>query len=706
MELCVPPPRPPLPNKVLQPWVDGWRYHRLPGIPRGCAAGTADEQPVAEGASKPRSGTPWPRAIGMVRASQDVEGSRINPTLQDTEQVTNRKTHDTGDGCCAAASVIKAGGKATDPVRGDKDVLCGGRRKSHESVVFNKASPQKGDAVEMRLGKRPPPERLNGEAKEDNEGRARGALDGNGGTFLLHSRSGSCFSPKPQASDGAGIDPAHPRTGTNRQPESPERPRQEAVLDQTTARSTAMMTAKPAASELPTPDAARCSIGDGQSEQKATAVDPHPEIEPAYTSPKLLTADSFQAVSTTLSPSLSHTPVKGLDPSNSNMTNFADHIGRLGCEPHSCERHGLAACTLRRTCALGSLGSSEADGEGTAGPPSAGTAPIIGGTLTPVSVGTMSGNVSRTAGRRSTSRLADAVQPSPENRIGDDQTYFTHNADNIQNKQKLKTAFLQTTAGKGAAAGVEPGDPCDRHLLLDCILCKMLTPTAYGGGVSPTVLGRSTSLPALGATSQRGGGMKDESATAAAATIAKGTRDRRSTTPGLSVNRCERHDLLGCFLCGLGAANSTTTGGELLKQYFRANEMATFSSSQRLVLPPPVLHDVRPGTGGTPPSRGFVGQNSKTSTAATLGFELAPWEECFPAVGKYSFCSSDQPSSHSDGMKTRISTSKSTKNGLTVAGRINQVREIPDGTNRAGDQGECIAGTRARETPVGGALTP
>lgn len=675
-------------------------------------ADTVDDQQVDGGGSKPRCATPWPGEKCLVRAGPDVEGSRVKPTLQDTEQgVASQTTHDTSDGSSAATTGMRGGEKSTDQVRGDKDILYGGRGRSLESVVLHEASPQKVGGTEMKLGERPPSENVNGEVKEIHKG-------GESGT--LHGRTANPSSPK--RAGGVIQAPTQYRKSIFRKPRSPQRPRQEGIREQVTTRSTAMLTAaRPACFAAPTPNAVGCTAADDEVEQNiANDVGSHPEIiGPACTPRTLCTAGSFRATSKLLL-SQSPAPARDLDPANRNTTKFTDRVGQVDGKPHRCERHSLVACTLcGSTCASGSLRSSGANGTGAIGQPSAGTTPVISGTAIPISVVAMSGNASHIADRRNASRLADAVQSVQSHGVGEDQMHLARNSDILQNEKQTKSAFPQTTAGKGAATGVAPGEPCDRHLLLDCILCKMLSPTVYGGGVSPTVrggvsqsshggvqhlqgtLGRSTSLPALGAASQRNinGGGSDMRGETAAEAFAMGTRDRRHTARDPSMNRCERHDLLGCFLCGLGTVNSTRSGGGVSKQKFCAKEAATLPSPQRLVLPPPVLQNSELQTGITSPSRSFVDQTWPNSSGTTLGFRLAPPEKGFAAASKCSVPSNDLLTSHSNGLNKGISGSKST-DGLIVPGFAKEVRESPKGENQAGDDGGCTAGTKAIELPV------
>lgn len=699
-------------NKVLQPCADGWRYHRLPGVPNDCVAGTADEHIAAEGASKPRSGTPWPRKKCVIRAGPDVEVPRVEPTVQDSEQARSLIAHDTDDGCSAAAGT-RGGETATTLVPGNKELPCGGRGRSLELLVPKKASSQEGEAAEMKLPDHPRPQRFNGEANEDYESGQSRTLYGKGGCrFLLRSRSENSSLPKPQAS-GEVVDQAQHRDNTNRTPGIPQQPRPEALPEQVTARSTAVTTAKREDSELPR-NTAQCTVDDARVTQKAAAVGSNPVIGPACTSSTVVAAESFQVTSALSLPS-SPTPVRDLDSSNRNMAKFAETRGCVGGGPHSCVLHGLVACTLCSTCASDSLWLSGTAGCGAAGPQYAETAPVIDDTETLVSVVTTFGNTSHIADHRSASSLADAVQPIPSHGVGDDQVHYGHNTDNMQNEQQIEPAFLRTANGIGAATGVVPGDPCDRHLLFDCILCKMSSPTEYGGGFSPTVLGgvspsshggalqlqgmvvgRSTSLPALGAISQRGDGGGTRGGTPAAAI---GTSVKRSTASDSSMNRCERHDLLGCFLCDFGTANSTAPGGGVSKRNYLSKE-GNISSSQRLVLPPPVFHDADPQKGSTPISRGLIDQRSKNSTGVTVGFGVVPPKKRLSAVGNHSVPLNDQLTSHSDRLKRGISNRQPTGNSLIVTGGTNQVRESPNGINQAGDDGKCTVGTTAGKTPV------
>lgn len=173
------------------------------------------------------------------------------------------------------------------------------------------------------------------------------------------------------------------------------------------------------------------------------------------------------------------------------------------------------------------------------------------------------------------------------------------------------------------------GDPCHRHLLLNCILCKMLSPAVCGDGLSPAsygrttphqhVLGRSTSLPALRATAtSRGGGRGNGGGdggggvgvTSVPATAAKTAFDRVGSP---STHRCDTHDLLCCFLCGSRAKSPAATKGGDSTGSRRADGGPVLSPAPRLMLPAPTLDGCGFRPGGASSAGAFIDRSLRSS---------------------------------------------------------------------------------------------
>ncbi len=189
--------------------------------------------------------------------------------------------------------------------------------------------------------------------------------------------------------------------------------------------------------------------------------------------------------------------------------------------------------------------------------------------------------------------------------------------------------------------------PCDRHLLVDCILCKMFVAAARngggggggGGGVSPALrvgpsphqvgsLGRSLSLPGGGS-----GSLTDVPSLATRTAVAACAGDR--------LARCERHGLLGCFLCGFGAKAQAVPGRiehrnspqATSAASLRANERVSFSPTPSLVLPSPISDGVDVRTGGAAALGDGAAQPSRDSERGGLAFGSVATPETDPVVG-------------------------------------------------------------------------
>lgn len=175
------------------------------------------------------------------------------------------------------------------------------------------------------------------------------------------------------------------------------------------------------------------------------------------------------------------------------------------------------------------------------------------------------------------------------------------------------------------AERVQGGGPCDRHLLLDCILCKMLSPVSYGDGLSPIsygrtarhqhILGRSTSFPAFGSVTgvSSSGGPGSGGGDGGGGVEGTGAPDTAAHTVGSpSAYRCNKHDLLGCFLCGCGNQSLTAprAGGSTDARH--AEGEPAFSPAPQLVLPSPTLHGGGLQRVGAPPAGTFIDQPSRS----------------------------------------------------------------------------------------------
>lgn len=181
------------------------------------------------------------------------------------------------------------------------------------------------------------------------------------------------------------------------------------------------------------------------------------------------------------------------------------------------------------------------------------------------------------------------------------------------------------------AERVKGDGPCDRHLLLDCILCKMLSPAPCGDGLPPAsfgrttanqhVLGRSASLPALGGAAASGrnggggsGGAADMTGEHVPATATKPASDRVGSP---STYRCDRHDLVGCFLCGSNVKSPIGPRGGSSADSRRAVAGLAFSHAPpRLVLPSPTLHGGELQIGVASPVGAFIDQSLRSSKGA------------------------------------------------------------------------------------------
>lgn len=177
------------------------------------------------------------------------------------------------------------------------------------------------------------------------------------------------------------------------------------------------------------------------------------------------------------------------------------------------------------------------------------------------------------------------------------------------------------------------GGPCDRHLLLDCILCKILSPAVCGDGLSPTsyrrptphqhVLGRSTSLPLLGGTfTGRGDGRGNGGGDGGGGIDISGVPVTASTETALyspSSSRCERHDLLCCFLCGSTVKSPTAPRVGDSTNTRHGDDRPVLSPAPRLVLPSPTSHGGAQQAGGASPASAFIDQPLRSSRDAALG---------------------------------------------------------------------------------------
>eukprot|EP00903_Cladosiphon_okamuranus_P014600 g13539.t1 len=191
------------------------------------------------------------------------------------------------------------------------------------------------------------------------------------------------------------------------------------------------------------------------------------------------------------------------------------------------------------------------------------------------------------------------------------------------------------------AERVKGDGPCDRHLLLNCILCKMLSPAPFRDGLPPAsfgrtteqrhVVGRSSSLPALcGAAAGGGGGRTNGGGrSGGGADITDVQVPVRATKLALggvgspSTYRCDRHDLVGCVLCGSIMKSPPGPPGRSPADSRHADDALAFSPAPpRLVLPSPTLHGGGSlHVGGASPIGAFMDQplRNRKGASAALG---------------------------------------------------------------------------------------
>ena len=143
--------------------------------------------------------------------------------------------------------------------------------------------------------------------------------------------------------------------------------------------------------------------------------------------------------------------------------------------------------------------------------------------------------------------------------------------------------------------------PCERHLLRDCILCKML-PTVHGASPpQPVNFGRSASLPTLGGAVDGGGGHGRAGAPAMAATAAASVSPLPGTVRlGTAESACKQHNLPGCFLCISGTGTTQSS-----------HDSAIGSRHRSPLLRPPLSHGGGFHTRRLSPSRSFDTQPSR-----------------------------------------------------------------------------------------------
>lgn len=168
---------------------------------------------------------------------------------------------------------------------------------------------------------------------------------------------------------------------------------------------------------------------------------------------------------------------------------------------------------------------------------------------------------------------------------------------------------LRATAGNAA--------PCERHLLPDCVLCKIRLGS----------LGRSTSLPALETASGTDDGIGTEnSALAGPKLVAVGVAD------ALGGGCCKRHNLPGCFLCG----DRASIAGRAARSSHASNAIACAAETHPMAPPPNHARTARVDTGAVAPS-GALTNHSLNGEAV-----LAP-EKRVPAASRFPMGIDERP---------------------------------------------------------------
>lgn len=143
--------------------------------------------------------------------------------------------------------------------------------------------------------------------------------------------------------------------------------------------------------------------------------------------------------------------------------------------------------------------------------------------------------------------------------------------------------------------------PCERHLLLDCILCKML-PTVHGASSPQQVnFGRSASLPTLGGAIDGGRGHGRAGAPEMEATAAASVSSLfGSVRLGTAESACKQHNLPGCLLCISGAGTTQSS-----------HDTAIGGRHRSPLLHPPLSHGDGFHALRLSPSRSFDNQPSR-----------------------------------------------------------------------------------------------
>lgn len=449
----------------------------------------------------------------------------------------------------------------------------------------------------------------------------------------------------------------HPAQGKNCAHRTPPPSRQrEPFSARATADSTTGNTSKLEA-EVPSPSTTDTNvIWNTPTSGSPTEAGPRPSTR---TNPNPSTTEALIAASSTPSPVATGTDVSApIDAANVQERGGSGNGGSRGRS--DCERHGIVGCKLccgRTSSFLGDGPSGSCLGFvlPAASKPLATAAASFSNTIMP---DVDSSNTTR-RGPHPLSAAQSVVSPS-SNIVagagnGSDSNY---NNNSTWKPPQPNLVPAHVAVGKWApAGGSSSGGPCDRHLLSDCILCKMLSPTvsygqkspkALGGGESPTlgggregfahqgVPGRSNSLPVLRYSTSKdwdGGGGGDGAVTNTnrISGVGDGNGIRRARASG--NHPCERHELVACFLCGSGGRDSTTTREQDSFQLIGDAR----SPSSRLSVPSP--HGGEIETGITTPSCAAAEQPLRSSGDTAFGFGVVDAAPLFSVAKNDEICS-------------------------------------------------------------------
>lgn len=354
-----------------------------------------------------------------------------------------------------------------------------------------------------------------------------------------------------------------------------------------------------------------------------------------------------------------------------------DNCDRAGADRRGgCQRHGFVTCVL---CNKGGLVGSRpvfSDGQSDL-PVQAAERRTAAFHLTALARGSSSNSGNSGGGNsrgRDVSVLPQSVASlgpiSNPNTAGDNGGLRTKDA---QRHQTSRTIIATPGARESECR------PCERHLLLDCILCKML-PTAPGAS-SPKegYFGRSASLPTLGGTIDGGGGHGRAGAPAMAATAAASVSPLFGTVRlDTAESACKKHNLPDCLLCISGAGITQSL-----------HDSAIGGRHRSPVLRPPLSHSGGFDARRLSPSRSFDTQPPHGSNDdRTAGASSVATEKRLLGFGVDRRASKESPK-----LFGQLPLSPSTVHPAREAFGVDAVPALPDhtspgaGRGAAGDSG-------------------